>query len=186
MPIPRPDHADADGAADRVGALRGAGVQVDARRLGRVALVLVVVILGVLSVVFAVVGINKNDQIDELHSSGVPVTFTVEGCLGLLGGSGSNAAGYFCHGTYVLDGHRYSEPLPGTSFYRPGAAVHALAVPGNPSLVSPVTIADSERTSNGLFVVSAVLGVLFVAGVVWIVVLWRRDRRTPVRQDGGV
>ena len=98
--------------------------------------------LAVLVVVFTVAGVHSNNQTDALHDHGVPVTFTVTGCLGLLGGSGSNAAGYSCHGTYALDGHRYTEALPGTAFHRPGAAVAAVAVPGDPALVSPAAIVD--------------------------------------------
>ena len=52
----------------------------------------------VLTIVFTLVGIHTNQQNDRLRNDGVPVTFTVAGCLGLLGGSGSNAAGYSCHG----------------------------------------------------------------------------------------
>ena len=85
--------------ADRIGQLRGAGVQVDARRVGRVALGIVLATLAVLAVVFTIVGVHTNQQDDRLHRDGVPVTFTVAGCLGLLGGSGSNAAGYSCHGS---------------------------------------------------------------------------------------
>src|SRR6202044_1163709 len=120
--MPENDPANAE-PADRVGQLRGAGVAVDGRRVGQVAIGLVLVTLLVLTIVFTVVGIHTNQQDDRLHNDGAPVTFTGSGCLGLLGGSGSNAAGYSCRGTYALDGKTYSERLPGDSFHRPGSTV---------------------------------------------------------------
>jgi hypothetical protein len=150
--------------ADRVGTLRGAGVGgVDTRRLGRVILGLVLATLAVLVIVFTIVGVHRNQQDDRLHSQGVPVTFTVSGCLGLLGGSGSNAAGYSCRGGYELDGHRYSGlQLPGSTFHRPGTKVPSVAVPGDPALVSPVTIVDTEHSSGSVFILPVVLFVVLV------------------------
>ena len=72
--------------------------------------------LAVLVVVFTVAGVHKNSQINRLRHDGVPVTVTVTNCLGLMGGSGSNAAGYSCTGTFTIDGTRYTESLPGTGF----------------------------------------------------------------------
>ena len=117
--LPEDDPADVE-PADRVGQLRGAGVSVDGRRVGQVAIGSVLVTLLVLTVVFTLVGIHTNQQDDRLHNDGVPVTFTVSGCLGLLGGSGSNAAGYSCHGTYTLDGRTYSSSSRATRSTDPG------------------------------------------------------------------
>ena len=69
-------------------------MSVDGRRVGQVALGIVLATLAILAIVFTVVGVHTNQQDDRLHNDGVPVTFTVTGCMGLLGGSGSNAAGY--------------------------------------------------------------------------------------------
>ena len=132
----------------------------DARRVGQVAIGIVLVTLAVLAIVFTIVGIHTNQQDDRLHHDGVPVTFTVTGCLGLLGGSGSNAAGYSCRGTYTLDGKHYSGvQLPGDSFHRPGSTVAAIAVPGDPALVSPASIVATEHSSAGAFVLPVVLAV---------------------------
>jgi hypothetical protein len=163
--------------AERVGQLRGAGVSVDGRRVGQVAVGIVLVTLLVLTIVFTVVGIHTNQQNDRLHNDGVPVTFTVGGCLGLLGGSGSNAAGYSCHGTYSLDGKTYSEQLPGDSFHRPGSAVPAIAVPGDPALVSPASIVATEHSSAGVFVLPIILFVVLLALGALVLVL-RRRRQT--------
>jgi MYXO-CTERM domain-containing protein len=166
-----------DEPGDRVGQLRGAGVSVDARRVGQVATGIVLVTLAVLAIVFTIVGIHTNQQDDRLHHDGVPVTFTVTGCLGLLGGSGSNAAGYSCRGTYTLDGNRYSGvQLPGDTFHRPGSTVAAVAVPGDPALVSPASIVTTEHSSAGAFVLPVVLAALLLVLVALLLLLRRRHR----------
>ena len=171
--------------ADRIGQLRGAGVQVDGRRVGQVVIGIVLATLAVLAVVFTVIGVHTNQQDDRLHHDGVPVTFTVAACMGLLGGSGSNAAGYSCHGSYTLGGHRYTHvQLPGDSFHRPGSTVAAIAVPGDPALVSPASIVATEHSSSGVFVVPAILGGLFVVLVALLVVLRGRRRRGAESAEG--
>ena len=85
----------------------------DGRRAAQVVVGLILATLAVLGVLFIVVGINKNNQINELKGHGVPVTYVVSKCLGLLGGSGSNAAGYSCQGSYEIDGRRVSRTCPG-------------------------------------------------------------------------
>ena len=112
---------------------------------------------------------------------------TITSCQGLLGGSGSNGAGYACRGTYVLGGHRYNEQLPGTALHAPGTVIRAVAVPGDPALVSPVSVIDAEHSSATVFILPAVLLVLLVA--LLAVVLLRRRRAKPAggnAQVGGV
>jgi hypothetical protein len=162
---------DAPGAGDRIGSLRGASVEFDRRRAGHV-------IVGV----FTVAGVHSNNHTDELHDHGVPVTVTVTGCLGLLGGSGSNAAGYACHGTYVLDGRRSTVSLPGTSFHRPGSTIPSLAVPDDPALVSPDSVIDHQHSSAGVFVLPAVLGAILLALIG--VIVWRYRARRGVEPAG--
>ena len=181
-----PRAADDGEPADRIGQLRGAGVQVDGRRVGQVAIGIVLATLAVLGVVFTIVGVHTNQQDDRLHHDGVLVTFTVTGCLGLLGGSGSNAAGYSCHGTYALDGQHYSEQLPGNSFHRPGSTVAAVAVPGDSRLVSPASIVATEHSSAGVFVLPAILLGILLLLVALLLVLRRRRRGAGPGQEGGV
>jgi hypothetical protein len=180
-----PDGGGASGheRMERVGQLRGAGVQVDGRRVGKVVLGIVLATLAVLVLVFTITGVHTNQQNDRLHNDGVPVTFTVSGCLGLLGGSGSNAAGYSCHGTYVLQGRRYREPLPGNSFHRPGSTVAAVAVPGDPALVSPASIVATEHSSASVFVLPVVLAAILLLLVVILLVLRRRREGTAAPED---
>ena len=56
----------------RVGQLRGAGVQVDPRRLGQVGIALMLVTLAGLAIGFTSPAMHKNQQINELHTQGVP------------------------------------------------------------------------------------------------------------------
>jgi hypothetical protein len=174
-----------DEPGDRVGQLRGAGVSVDARRVRQVAIGIVLVTLAVLAIAFTIVGIHTNQQDDRLHHDGVPVTFTVTGCLGLLGGSGSNAAGYSCRGTYTLDGKHYSGvQLPGDSLHRPGSTVAALAVPGDPALVSPASIVATEHSSAGAFVLPVVLAVILVLLVALLLLRRRRQANGSATAPG--
>jgi hypothetical protein len=151
--------------------LRGSSVSFNPRRVGQIAVGVVVITLVVLIVVLTLAGIHSNDQFDRLHADGRPVTVTVTACQGLLGGSGSNAAGDSCRGTYVLAGHKYSELLPGTAFYGTGTKVLALAVPGDPALVSPRAVIDTQRSSAGVFVGPVVLGICLLA--IGGIVVWR-------------
>jgi hypothetical protein len=149
---------------------------VDARRAGRVVVGLILATLATLGIVFIVVGVTKNAQINELKNHGVPVTFVVSKCLGLLGGSGSNAAGYSCQGGYTIDGHRYFENLPGSSNYAPGARVKAISVQSDPALLSTPDIVRSERASASVFILPALLLGACALLVLGLVLRHRRRR----------
>jgi hypothetical protein len=156
--------------------LRGAGVNYDARKVGRVLVVVSLVTLAVLVVLFTVAGVHKNSQINELRHDGVPVTVTISNCLGLMGGSGSNAAGYSCSGTFTVHGSRYTESLPGTDFHHVGSTVAATVVPSDPALLSPNTILRHEHTSLSVFLLPLILLVVLALLVALIAFLRRRRR----------
>jgi hypothetical protein len=157
--------------------LRGAGVEVDVRRAGRVVLGICLVGLLVLVVVLFVAGANKNAQINQLRNHGVAVNVTVTGCLGLLGGSGSNPAGYACTGTFTLDGHRYRESVPGNVLRPPGTKVAAVAVPGDPPLLDTHHAVANEHASLGVFAVPTILLVVLLL-LIGALVLRRRGARS--------
>jgi hypothetical protein len=161
----------------RISTLRGAGVDVDIRRAGRVAVIVCLVALAVSVVVLFTAGVQKNAQINRLRQHGVPVEVTVSGCLGLLGGSGSNAAGYSCRGSFTLDGRRYSDAIPGNTFYRPQQSVRAITDPDNPALLSTAAIVAGERASWTVFALPGTL--LVVLALLVAVVLRRRRSRSP-------
>lgn len=165
-----------------VSTLRGASAAVDPRRAAQVVIGLILATLAVVGIVFIVVGINKNDQINELKGQGVHVTYVVSKCLGQLGGSGSNAVGYSCQGSYEIGGHRYLETLPGSSNYGPGTRVAALSVPSDPTLLSTPTIVASEQSSWTVFILPIVL--LGVFAVLLLIVVLRRRRPEPSATGG--
>ena len=179
MTAPEPDTSGAP-----LTTLRGAGVDIDVRKTGRIVVALCLVALAVVAVVLLVAGIHKNAQINRLRSDGVPVTVTVSGCLGLLGGSGSNPAGYACQGTFTLDGHRYSESIPGNTLRPPGTKVRAVAVSGSPPLLSTAHAVATDRASASVFVVPIILFVILV-GLVGGLLFRRRRMRTAVATDVG-
>lgn len=191
-PLPPDGHRDEDAPPAEptpdthqpVSRLRGASAAVDSGRAARGALGLVLAGLLVLTIIFALVGRHKNEQIDELQNHGVPVTYTVTTCRQLLGGSGSNGAGFDCTGTYRLDGHRYAEPLPGTADHAPGDSLSAVAVPSDPALLSTAAIVRREQASASVYVLPAVFFVLFL--LVLAGATRSRRRRSRRSQAGGV
>jgi len=178
----RPDSPTTGGAGPDGGSreslttLRGAGVDVDVGRVVRVLVGLVAVTLAVLVVILFVAGVHRNNQITELHQRGVAVEVRVSGCLGLLGGSGSNAAGYQCRGSYALDGHTYNEAIPGDTLHPPGTKLRAVAVPGDPALLATAGAVAAEHASGRVFILPAVLLVVLVALAGAVVVTTRRRR----------
>ena len=159
--------------------LRGAAPGLDIRRVGQAVVGLCLVALSVTVVIFFVGAIHKNAQIADLRAHGVPVPFTITGCLGQLGGSGSNAAGYSCRGTFSLSGHRYNEPIPGNTDHPPGTVLRAVTVPGDPSLVRTQGDLAGEHTSAKVFIFPTVLLVVLLL-LVGLLLFRRRQRlRTP-------
>jgi len=159
--------------------LRGGRVDADLATVAGVALVLVVLALIVAAAVLFVAGADKNAQITSLRRHGVPVEVTVTSCLGLLGGSGSNAAGHACTGTYVLGGHRYHQAIPSDALYDVGARLRGVAVPSDPALLSLPSVVAGERASWRVFITPAVLAVLGVG--LGLGTLLVRRRRHPRR-----
>lgn len=159
-----------------VSTLRGAGVDIDGRVVGRVIVVLCLVALAAGVVGFTIAGIQKNHHITELHNDGVRVNVKSTGCIGLLGGSGSNAAGYACRGTFTFNGHRYDVKLPGNDLHSPGTIVPVIALPSDPSLLSPVSELSTQHSSARVFLLPAILLVILLVALALLV--WQRRRRS--------
>ena len=167
--------------------LRGAEVNVDPRRAGAMLIGLFLVVLTVVATVLLVAGIRKNDQAATLHDQGVPVAVTVSGCMGLLGGSGSNGAGYACRGTYTFEGHHYEQAIPGSSLLRTGTTIQGVVVPGDPELLSTPAMVAGQRASWRVFIAPSILFVvLLVASAALGIHRRRRGGRPRVVQKSAV
>ncbi len=169
--------------------LRGASaVDVDSRRIRGVIVVVCVVVLAVLAGSLFIAGARKNAQIDSLRRNGVPVVVTVTGCRGLLGGSGSNDAGYVCRGTFTLRGRHHVDTIPGDLDRPPGTKVRAVTLSADPGLLATAHQLSTAHGSAKVFVLpSAVALVLLLALVLAAArLLIRRGpgpRRTARRFD---
>lgn len=160
----------------RVAALRGAGVEVDTARAGRVAAWLGVAVVVVVALVLLVAGYRKNAQITALKSHGVPVEVTVTRCLALIGGTGQSPAGFECTGTYTVDGRHFTEGLPGNANRPVGSVVTGLVASDDPALLSTPSAVAAEHTSAGVYLLPGLLLLAAAGGTVWLVVRRRRPR----------
>jgi hypothetical protein len=142
---------------------------VDVRRLGRGLAGAGLAALAVLVAALFWAGSRHNSRIDRLRQDGVAVTATVSQCRGLMGGSGSNVAGYECTGTFTLDGRHIRATLPDGALHARGSTVALVTVPGDPTLLATPAAARSGRSSGAVYVLPAVLltllGVLSAVGV---------------------
>jgi hypothetical protein len=157
MTDPEPTASEEPSQTGPLTNLRGAGVSFNARRVGQVVAGLLLASLAVLAAILTVAGFHKNDQINDLRQHGVDVQITVTGCLGLLGGSGSNGAGYSCRGTFMIGGHTYTESIPGNTLREPGTQLQVVTVPGDPALLSPVATVNGEHASGRVFILPVIL-----------------------------
>jgi hypothetical protein len=117
-----------------------------------------------------IAGARKNGQITSLHRRGVPVVVTVKSCMGLLGGSGSNAAGYVCRGSFLLRGHRYVDTIPGDGDRLLGTKVQAVTLTSDPGLLATASQLSTERASARVFLLPSVLVLALTLGLVLLLV----------------
>jgi hypothetical protein len=134
--------------------------------------------IAVTAVILLIAGIQKNQQITSLQRHGVPVSVTVSNCIGLMGGSGTNVAGYACTGTYTVNGHVYKEAIPGTALHQPGSTVQGVTVPGDSGLLSTPGQVAGDRASWRVFIAPAVLLAGFA--VLVVIVIRRRSHRAEL------
>jgi len=159
--------------------LRGASVSVDTRRASQVVIGVCLTALAVVGIVLLIAGIQKNSQVTNLRQHGVPVTVTVASCDGLMGGSGSNLAGYSCTGTYTFHGHQYRQGIPGIAFHATGSSLQGVTVASDPKLLSTPREVAEERASWRVFIIPAVLLIVCLAVLALLIVLSRRKARPP-------
>jgi hypothetical protein len=165
---------------------RGAKVEADPHSVVRVLAGIGLAGMLVASLALFVAGARHNAQVSELQHHGIPVDITVTGCLGLLGGSGSNAAGYACNGTYTLGGRRYYAHLPGSFLRAPGTELAGVASRFDPRLVATRTALAGQRPSARVYLLPSVLAALIA--ITLACAGWRRATRrrsSPMARAGG-
>jgi hypothetical protein len=142
----------------------------------RVVVGIIILGLAISSVALFVAGAHKNGQIDDLKANGIRVQVTATGCLGLLGGSGSNAAGYDCKGAFTFNGHHHVDTLPGGQFHRPGTVLSEMVARDNPGLIDTVHAVATERASGTVYVLPAILAVVALALLGLVAALTHRSK----------
>jgi hypothetical protein len=155
--------------------LRGAAVEVDVRRATHLIVALCLTALGIAVLGLFMAGLHKNTQDTLLRQQGLAVEVTVTGCRGLLGGSGSNAAGDTCRGTFVLDGRRYNDTIPGDIIRAPGTTVRLVTAESDPEVIATAQQVNSEHASWKVFILPSVLMVVLVALVAAATLSRRRN-----------
>jgi len=156
-------------------------VDVDVRRVRHVIVSLCLMSLAATVIVLFVAGIQKNAQITRLQQDGIVVKVTVSGCAGLMGGSGSNLAGYDCTGMFTLTGHRYSDVIPGSALYSPGTALPGIVAPEDPTLLSTPRAMAMQHASWKVFLLPTVL-LLILGLLLGATILKRRSAREASAQ----
>jgi hypothetical protein len=147
----------------QLGVLRGAAVDVDARRVARLLVAVALAALAALIAVLVAAGVTKNDQIEELRSQGIALRASVLSCRSLLGGSGSNGVGYACVGAYRVGGRRYVKSLPFSTFLAPGSSVRVVVASSDPGLLTSPARLAAEHASWRVFAVPGVLAMVLAA-----------------------
>jgi hypothetical protein len=163
------------------------GVRVAATDSGRVITVLSAVVLLVLvasAVALTVSAAGQNARLSNLRHHGVPVQATVTGCLGISSGVGMGIEYWECRGTYALGGHTYDEMIRGSrALLQPGQTVQAIAVAGEPTLLSTPAAAAENHSPWTPYITPMVLAAVAVLGALGLVV-WSIRRRRQVRAGG--
>jgi hypothetical protein len=150
-----------DGTTRR--SLRGPDARSISGRFWYLAGALLLTVFAVIVVVSFLSASNDNARIDRLKDHGVVVTVTVTNCVGNIGGSGSNAAGYTCHGSYSVRGVRYREIIGSkTTLSARGVQLRAVADPAHPSTIELASKVRTSSSSTSVYVVPSVLALLFL------------------------
>jgi hypothetical protein len=164
-----------------VTSLRGAEPQPIGRTVWLVAGTLLLLVLALIVTVSFISAANDNGRIERLQSHGVLVEVTVTGCVGNIGGSGSNAAGYTCRGEYRVNGVRYREVIGSkSSLSTAGSTVRAVADPSRPSTIELASAVTRLSASLTVYVVPSLLALLLVA--LGFTLLWRQKVTSRRRQ----
>jgi hypothetical protein len=151
--------------------------KVEPGQVMRVVAVVVIVALTASAAALAVSAGRDNARATRLQHHGVPVVATVSGCSGISSGIAMAIEYWECRGTYSLGGQQYNEVIRGSRAHLdPGQTVPAVAVPGEPALLSTAASAAQQHSPWSSYVIAIVLGAVAV-GLLVILVLWSRRRQ---------
>jgi hypothetical protein len=154
--VPSPD--------DRATSLRGPAPVSVGRRFWLLAGVFGLVVFAVVLVVSFLSVSNDNARIDRLKTHGIPVTITVTSCIGNIGGSGSNSAGYTCRGDYTVNGATYREIIGSmATFSATGTTVRGVVDPSHHGTVVLSSALRNSSASPSRYVAPGLLGIALVA-----------------------
>jgi hypothetical protein len=167
---------EGDGFDAPISTLRGPEVRANVRRTTRIVVGLCLVVLAALVIALFLAGANKNAATSRLKHNGVPVTVTVTHCLGNASGSGAVLTGYTCHGTYLLNGHRYTEVIDGSNQpHLRGEVISGVVDPGNPTAVTTAHEVATTNPSWRVYIAPIILLIVLILAVA--VLVWRVRRR---------
>jgi hypothetical protein len=159
-----------------ISTLRGPEVRADVRRTTRIVVGLCLAVLVGLIIALFLAGANKNAATSRLKHNGVPVSVTVTHCLGNASGSGAVLTGYTCHGTYLLNGHRYTEVIDGSNQpHLGGEVIPGVVDPGNPTAVTTAHEVATTNPSWRVYIAPIILLIVLILAVA--VLVWRVRRR---------
>jgi hypothetical protein len=137
------------------------------------------VIFAVIIVVSFLSASHDNASIERMKTHGIPVTVTVNNCIGNIGGSGSNSAGYTCHGSYQVDGSTFHEIIGSMStFSAAGTSVRGVADPSRHSTVELAFAIKESAPSPSAYVPGGLLTVLLVGLTLILLRVARRSDQT--------
>jgi hypothetical protein len=156
------------------------GVRATEVQSGRVLRILAAIcLLALVGAEIAVLVTVTNDRslADKVRRHGVPVTAAVTGCLQISSGIGMGVEYWQCRATYSLDGRSYNEVIRGSrSVLEVRDRVPAVAVPGDPGLLSTPQSAAHQQSLWHTYLTPIILGAVIVVLSLasW---LWVRRRR---------
>jgi len=155
--------------------LRGATVRGRPTLSGRRALIATLAVIAASLALVLNAYASDYQRVSDMRTNGVQSTLSVSSCIGNLGGSGSNGAGYTCTGTYRFNGSSLSSTLADwSSFVAPQTRLCVDIDPRAPHFVVTCTEHDHLATPQPPYVAIGLLGVALVATLTG---LWRGRRR---------
>lgn len=179
--VPNPTRLSSERSAtdDTISSLRGAAPGTIGRTFWLLAATVGLAVFAVVLVVNFLSVASDNSRIDRMKSHGISVNVTVTGCIGNIGGSGSNVSGYTCRGDYSLGGITYHEVIGSLStLAASGTTVQGTVDPTRHSTVELSSAVKSSKVSSSGYVAPGLLSIVLVGLALALVRVTRTNRRS--------